>query len=386
MKLTLEKNILLDVLQKVQSIVALRTTLPILSNVLLEAYNGKLKLTTTDLEVSLQTSIDVEIIEEGSTTLPARRFFSICRDLPSHQIEFSIEDEKEEIIIKSGSFEGKLGGLPKSDFPEIPEFKNDFSYTLNQSILKSLLQKTSYAASNDESRPILNGSLMSFKNDKLTVVCTDGRRLALAEQDIEIDESSDIDVVIPSKTVNELIKSLGNTSKNTLEDNKSGITNNVEMEKSDEDVNIRMSTSQIAFEFGNILIMSKLIDGIYPNYQQVIPKQCEERLVVDREILFDAVRRVSLMLNDQAAAVTLEIKENKIDLLTSSIDVGNASESIPVKYNGKEVNIAFNPGYLTAPLKHLDSDEIYFEFSDENSPGLIKSNIPFLYVIMPMRI
>ena len=128
MKLTVEKNILLDVLQKVQSIVALRTTLPILSNVLLEATNGKLKLTTTDLEVSLQTSIDVEVIEEGSTTLPARRFFSICRDLPSHQIDLSMNNEKEEIIIKSGSFEGKLGGLPKGDFPEIPEFKNSTRY------------------------------------------------------------------------------------------------------------------------------------------------------------------------------------------------------------------------------------------------------------------
>ena len=364
MKLTVEKNILLDVLQKVQSIVALRTTLPILSNVLLEATDGKLKLTTTDLEVSLQTSIDVEVIEEGSTTLPARRFFSICRDLPSHQIDLSMNNEKEEIIIKSGSFEGKLGGLPKGDFPEIPEFKNDFNYLLDQSVLKSLLQKTSYAASNDESRPILNGSLLSFKDEKITVVCTDGRRLALAEQDIEVEENSDLDVVIPSKTISELIKSLGNEG----------------------NVNIRMSSSQIAFEFDNILIMSKLIDGIYPNYQQVIPKQCEERLAVDREILQNAVRRVSLILNDQAASVTLEIKENKIDLITSSPDVGHASESIPIKYSGKDVNIAFNPGYLIAPLKHLDSDEIYLEFSDENSPGLIKSNIPFLYVIMPMRI
>ena len=205
---------------------------------------------------------------------------------------------------------------------------------------------------------------MSFKEKKITVVCTDGRRLALAEQDIEIEEGNEIDVVIPIKTVSELIKSLG----------------------SDGDIIVKMSSSQIAFEFDNILIISKLIDGIYPNYEQVIPKQCEERLAVDREILQDAVRRVSLILNDQAASVRLEIKENKIDLITSSPEVGNATESIPIKYSGKDVDIAFNPGYLTAPLKHLDSDEIYIEFSDENSPGLIKSNIPFLYVIMPMRI
>ena len=364
MKLSVEKDQLLEVLQKVQSIVALRTTLPILSNVLLEACNGELKFTTTDMEVSLQTSIKVDVDEEGSTTLPARRFFSICRDLPSHQIELSKDNDNEEVVIKSGSFEGKLGGLSKDDFPEIPEFKKEYNYSISQSILKSLFQKTSYAASNDESRPILNGSLMSIKDKKITVVCTDGRRLALAEQDIEIEEGNEIDVVIPIKTVSELIKSLG----------------------SDGDIIIKMSSSQIAFEFDNILIISKLIDGIYPNYEQVIPKQCEERLAVDREILQNAVRRVSLILNDQAASVRLEIKENKIDLITSSPEVGNATESIPIKYSGKDGDIAFNPGYLIAPLKHLDSDEIYIEFSDENSPGLIKSNIPFLYVIMPMRI
>ena len=364
MKLSVDKEQLLEVLQKVQSIVTLRTTLPILSNVLIEASGGKLKFTTTDMEVSLQTSISVDIVEEGSTTLPARRFFSICRDLPSHQVELSMNGDNEEVLIKSGSFEGKLGGLPQADFPEIPEFKKENNYLISQSILKSLLQKTSYAASNDESRPILNGSLMSFKNNKITIVSTDGRRLALAEQDIEIEEGHEVDVVIPSKTIAELIKSLG----------------------IDGDINIRMSSSQIAFEFDNILIMSKLIDGIYPNYEQVIPKQSEERLAVDREILQNAVRRVSLILNDQAASVRLEIKENKIDLITSSPEVGNASESIPIKYTGKDVNIAFNPAYLIAPLKHLDSDEIFIEFSDENSPGLIKSNIPFLYVIMPMRI
>jgi len=129
MKLSVEKDQLLEVLQKVQSIVALRTTLPILSNVLLEASNGELKFTTTDMEVSLQTSIKVDVDEEGSTTLPARRFFSICRDLPSHQIELSKDSDNEEVVIKSGSFEGKLGGLPKDDFPEIPEFKKEYNYS-----------------------------------------------------------------------------------------------------------------------------------------------------------------------------------------------------------------------------------------------------------------
>ena len=367
MKLTIDKNQLLETLQKVQSIVGQRTTLPILSNVMLEALNGKLTLTTTDMEVSLQTSIEADIAKEGTTTLPARRFFSICRDLPSHQVELFLEEgenNSEIVTITSGSFKGKLGGLSKNDFPPMPVFEENCSYMLGQGILKETLQKTSYASSTDESRAILNGSLMSFKDGKLITVCTDGRRLALVEQDIDMPEEAEIDVVVPTKTVNELIKSLD------LEG----------------DVKIRMSTTQISFEFGNILIISKLIDGTYPNYRQVIPSQCEERIGVERELLQSAVRRVSLMLDDQASAVRLDISENRIELVTSTPEVGTATESIPVKYNGKEISIAFNPSYLIAPLKHLESDEVFIELSDETSPGVIKSNIPFLYVIMPIRV
>ncbi|HBO87377.1 MAG TPA: DNA polymerase III subunit beta [Verrucomicrobia bacterium] len=367
MKLTIDKNQLLETLQKVQSIVGQRTTLPILSNVMLEAHKGKLICTTTDMEVSLRTSIEADIEEEGSTTLPARRFFSICRDLPSHQVELSLEsgkDSSEVVTIISGSFKGELGGLSKNDFPPMPVFEESFSYTLGQGILKDTLQKTSYAASSDESRAILNGSLMSFRDGKLITVCTDGRRLALVEQDIEMPEEAQIDVVVPTKTVNELIKSLG----------------------VEEDVEIRMSSTQISFEFGNILIISKLIDGTYPNYKQVIPSQCEERISVERELLQSAVRRVSLMLDDQAAAVRLDISENRIELTTSTPEIGTATESIPVKYSGKTISIAFNPTYLVAPLKHLESDEVFIELSDETSPGVIKSNIPFLYVIMPIRV
>ena len=365
MKLKIEKDQLLETLQKVQSIVGQRTTLPILSNVLLEAKKDKLIFTTTDMEVTLCTSIDADIQKEGETTLPARRFFSICRDLPGHQVELTLDNENdgEVVTIISGSFKGKLSGLSKDDFPPIPQFQESFSYTIDQSVLKELLQKTFYAASTDESRPILNGLLMSFKDDKLTVVATDGRRLALIEQDIDIPEAGELDVVIPIKTSSELIKSL----------------------KIEGETKIKMSSTQIAFEFDNILIISKLIDGTYPNYKQVIPSQCEERVSIDREILQSAVRRVSLMLDDQSSAVQMDILENKIELSTSTPEIGNANEIIPVKYSGKEITISFNPSFLIAPLKHLESDEIFIELSDGASPGVIKSNIPFLYVLMPIR-
>ena len=363
MKFSIEKDQIMEALQKVQSIVGQRTTLPILSNVLLEADHGKLTLTTTDQEVSVRTSLDADISESGATTLPARRFFSICRELPSHQIDITI-NSGDVAEITSGSANFKLEGLSKDDFPPMPSFEESFSYELQQGTFKDILQKTSYAASTDESRAILNGSLMAFRDNKLTVVCTDGRRLALVEQEIDIPDDAELDIVVPTKTVSELIKTLG-----------------------DEGVaSIKTSATQVAFEFGNIFIISKLIDGTYPNYRQVIPSQCEERIAIDRETLHDAVRRVSLMLDDQASSVKVQITENRINLLTSSPEVGEAHESIPVKYSGKDITIAFNPAFMIAPLKHLDSDEVFLELSDDLSPGVIKSNVPFLYVIMPIRV
>jgi DNA polymerase-3 subunit beta len=337
--------------------------LPILSNVLLEAEDGRLTLTTTDMEVSVCTSIEADIQRDGATTLPARRFFSICRDLPNHQVEISVSnDDVAEIL--SGSYNCKLEGLSRDDFPPMPTFEESSSYKLREGTFRDILQKTAYAASTDESRAILNGSLMAFRDNKLTVVCTDGRRLALVEQEIEMPESADLDIVVPTKTVNELIK--------TLDEDGEAI--------------IKTSATQVAFEFGNIFIISKLIDGTYPNYRQVIPSQCEERIAVDREMLQSAVRRVSLMLDDQSASVKIKITENRMELITSSPEVGESHESVPVKYSGKDMTIAFNPGFLMAPLKHLDNDEIFLELSDELSPGVIKTNVPFLYVIMPIRV
>jgi len=363
MKFSIEKDQILEALQKVQSIVGQRTTLPILSNVLLEAGSGKLTLTTTDMEVSVRTSIEADIDEEGATTLPARRFFSICRDLPSHQVDIGVSNSDVATIL-SGSYSCKLEGLSREDFPPMPTFEESFSHTLREGTLKDILQKTSYAASTDESRAILNGSLMAFRDNKLTTVCTDGRRLALVEQEIDIPADAEVDIVVPTKTVNELIKTLGE----------------------DGDASIKTSSTQVAFEFGNIFIISKLIDGTYPNYRQVIPSQCEERIAIDREMLQNAVRRVSLMLDDQASSVKIQITENRMELLTSSPEIGESRESVPIKYSGKDITIAFNPAFLMAPLKHLDSDEIYLELSDELSPGVIKTNVPFLYVIMPIRV
>lgn len=363
MKFVIEKDILLEALQKVQSIVGQRSTLPILSNVLLKAEGDTVSLTTTDMEVCVKTGASADIREPGGTTLPARRFFSICRELPSGQIEIEV-DAKDVATIRCGPSFFKLVGLPEDDFPPLPVFEEQSVYTIDQDVFKEMLQKVVYATSTDETRYILNGALLDFKDEKLTVVATDGRRLALVEQEVEFSDEAQAGLVVPSKTLNELIKTLGDQ----------GL------------LRIRTSGTQVAFDFDNILILSKLIEGTFPNFQQVIPSQCEERIAIDRETMLTAVRRVALLTDDQTASIRLTFGKNKLELVTVSAEIGEARETIPVKYEGKEMSIAFNPGFLMAPLRHLDSDEIFFELSDELSPGVIKTSVPFLYVLMPIRV
>ncbi|MBU0678773.1 MAG: DNA polymerase III subunit beta [Verrucomicrobia bacterium] len=362
MKFTVNKELILEALQKVQAIVNPRTTLPILSNVLFQSDGKKLTLSATDLEVSVRTSIDAKVDKAGGTTLPARRLLSIVRELPSAEIEVDT-DEKDIASIKCGPSFFKLVGISEDEFPPPPKFEGGKSYKMEQGVFKEMLQKTGYAASTDETRYILNGVLLSFQGEKLIVVATDGRRLALVEQEVEFPKKSEGDLVVPSKTVNELIRTLGDEGELT----------------------IQATENQVAFEFDDILIISKLIEGTFPNFRQVIPAQCEERVTIEREILFTALKRAALLTNDQSNSVKLLFTSNKLQIVTETPDVGESKETIPVKFSGKDVSVAFNPEFMMDPLKCLQSDEIHIEMTDELSPGVIKADVPFLYVLMPMR-
>jgi DNA polymerase-3 subunit beta len=363
MKFKVDKNVILDNLQKVLSIINPRTTLPVLSNVLLQAEDGRVSISATDLEVSVRTSFEADIQEEGATTLPAKRVSSIFRELPAREVEVEV-DEKDMAALQCGPSFFKVVGISEEDFPPLPHFEGGHSYTLQQNVFKEMLQKTYYAASDDETRAILNGVLMNFQDEKLVVVATDGRRLALVEQEVEFPKDAEGRMVIPSKTVNELMKTL----------------------QEEGAVKIQATENQAAFEFDSMLIVSKLIEGTYPNFRQVIPSQCEERIPIERENLHTAVKRVALMASDQTSTVQLHFMENRLEITTENPDIGEARETIPVKYAGKEISVSFNPEYLMAPLRFLQSDEVFFELTDELSPGVLKSNVPFLYVLMPMRI
>lgn len=363
MKIKVTKASFLDGLQRVQNVVSARSTLPILSNVLLTTDKGKLWLSTTDIEVSVRCGIDAEIQKEGESTLPVRRLASIIRELPDTTIEIDIA-ENDIATIKCDSSFFKIIGLSEEQFPRVLKPDSKYCHHLNQGIVKEMLHKTSYAASTDETRHILNGVHMSFKGNKLIIVATDGRRLALVEYEVEFPKEAEIDVVLPTKAVIELLHTL----------------------KDDGDLKVYAEENRITFEFDDMSITSKLIEGTYPNFRQVIPAQCEERITIERESLLTALKRVSLLTTEKSNATKLIFAENKLVISTNTPDVGEAQETIPIKYSGKEITVAFNPEYVMDPLRNLSNDEIFIELIDNLSPGVIKCDIPFLYVLMPMRI
>jgi len=363
MKFSVSKEKLLGGLQTVQNVVSTRTTLPILSNVLLQAEEGLLRFTTTDLDVGIRVEVEAAVERTGATTLPARRLATIARELPANEILAEV-DGKNIASIRSGPSFFKMYGLPEAEFPPLPTFADAKTFTIRQSELRDGLKKTTYAISTDETRYVLNGVLFSFNENKLTLVATDGRRLALVDIELEFPRSHEVEIIVPTKAVQELQRLLGEEG----------------------EVRLSVGENQIAFELNGTLLVSKLIEGNYPNYRQVIPAETKERVTLERELFYNAVHRVSLLASDKSNSVKLMFSNNNLAIAANTPDVGEAHESIAIPYKGREFAIAFNPEFLMAPLKNLTEDEIFLDLIDEMSPGVIKIPSPFLYVLMPMRI
>ncbi len=363
MKFTATKESLLDGLQRTQNVVSTRATLPVLSNVLLETTESGLLLTTTDMEVSIRCTVPAQVERPGATTLPARKLSAIIRELPSSEIQIET-DSKNITSIRCGSSFFKIYGLPKEEFPAFPSPADAKEFRLKQAELKDGLKKTSYGISIDETRYVLNGILFSFKENKLTLVATDGRRLALFENDIEFPKSHESEIIVPTKAIQELERLLSEAG----------------------DVLILAGDNLVSFELNGSLLVSKRVEGNYPNYRQVIPGDAKERITLEREAFLSCVHRVALLSTDKTSSVRLSFSKNNIDVSANTPEVGEAKESIAVVYRGPDFSIAFNPEFLMDPLKNLPDDEVYLELIDEMSPGVLKIKTPFLYVLMPMRV
>ncbi len=368
MNLTITKEQIIAGLQAVQNVVSTRTTLPILSNVLLRAENGRVEFTATDLDVSVTCSVEAKVGKAGATTVPVKKLFGIVRELNGGEIDIET-DEKNVTSIRSGSSFFKIHGLGADEFPPLPKFKDDKKVGLTQDTIRAMLKKTSFAVSTDESRYVLNGIFISLKDGKMTLVATDGRRLALVDEEVELSEKSTGEFIVPAKAVNELNRLLQDKG----------------------DVELKFGENQASFALKDdkgfsVLLITKLIEGNYPNYRQVIPGEAKERIPINREELLQALRRAEIMTSEKANSVKMTFGKNQLAITANSPEVGEARETLAVNYKGKEMAIAFNPRYLIDPLAALGEDEVFIELIDELSPGVLKINGPFLYVVMPMRL
>ncbi len=367
MNLTITKEQIIAGLQAVQNVVSTRTTLPILSNVLLHAEGGHLEITATDLDVTVACKVEAKVTKPGATTLPVKKFFGIVREL-NGEIDIEVDD-KNVASIRSGSSFFKFHGLGADEFPPLPKFKDDKKVALSQDTIRAMLKKTSFAVSTDESRYVLNGIFISLKEGKMTFVATDGRRLALVDEEVDISEKSSGEFIVPAKAVNELTRLLQDKG----------------------EVELKFGENQASFALKNengfsVLVITKLIEGNYPNYRQVIPGEAKERIAIGREEFQSALRRAEIMTSEKANSVKLAFGKNNLTITANSPEVGEARETIAINYKGKELAIAFNPRYLIDPLAALTEDEVFIELIDELSPGVVKINGPFLYVVMPMRL
>ncbi len=368
MNLTITKEQIINGLQAVQNVVSNRTTLPILSNVLLRAENDRLELTATDLDVTVVCGVEAKVKKAGASTVPVKKLFGIVRELANSEIELEVDD-KNTCSVRSGASYYKINGLSADEFPPLPKFKEDKKVNFSQETVRGMLKKTKFSISTDESRYVLNGIFFSLKDQKMTMVATDGRRLALVDEEVEVSEKSQGEFIVPAKAVGELDRLL--------------------QEKGD--VEIRYAENQASFNLkdekgSSILIITKLIEGNYPNYRQVIPNEVKERVSLIREEFLHALRRAEIMTSEKSNSVKLTFGKNNLAITANSPEVGEARESLAINYKGKEMAIAFNPKYLIDPLNALTNDEVFIELIDELSPGVLKINGPFLYVVMPMRL
>ncbi|MDD5436192.1 MAG: DNA polymerase III subunit beta [Candidatus Omnitrophica bacterium] len=364
MKFNTTKEVLLKGIQGVQSAINTKSTLPILSNILIEATENNLILTTTDLDIGITSKIDIKPQVTGAITVPAKKFSDIIKELPENE-PISISVKKNNLVnIECGKSTFKIMGLPKEEFPQLPEFKDKDFLTLPQKKLKTMLRLTGFAISHDESRYVLNGVLFVIKPTHIRLVATDGRRLAMIEEKMQLPKTLERKFIIPTKAVNELDKSLGDEG----------------------DVKIFLNDNQIFFDMGKIRIISRLVEGEFPNYEQVIPKETKDKLITPKEGFLSAVKRAALFTNQDSAAIKLDLAKDKIVISKSTPYLGEARVEVDAEYKGKEISLGFNPDYLVDLLKNIDEEKIAFEVTDPEKPGVVRIGTEYIYVVLPMQI
>tara|TARA_B100000579_G_C22807524_1_gene843330 strand:- start:486 stop:1601 length:1116 start_codon:yes stop_codon:yes gene_type:complete len=371
MKFIVTKPVIFKTLSHLQSIVNKKNTLPILSNILIEADKNTLTLSSTDMDISIKETINCDVVEAGSTTLNAQIMFDIIKKLPeTSEVEFISNDSKI-LTIRSNVSKFSLSCLPKDDFPIIQTDSKGKRLVVKSQVLFNLINKTKFAISNEETRYFLNGLYFNVSSKEevsiLTFVGTDGHRLATSTSNTNKFNNEVPGVIIPKKTINELSKLLS--------------------EYNDE-IEIDISTNKIIFYIENLVLISKLIDGNFPDYTRVIPNNNNNELLVNRLNLLSAVDRVSTIANEKSPSIKFKVYKNLINLSSINNENSTATEDINAEYTGNEIEIGFNSNYIMDMLNNLEGEDIIISFNDNSTPIIAKekSGDQTIYVLMPMRV
>ena len=371
MELTVSKADLQKELQLCQGVVEKRSTIPILSNVLLKTSADRLEIAATDLDVTLQTSCAAKVKTEGGVTLDARRLFDIVRALPDEDVKFTL-GENFSIQLESGTAKFRLLGLPAEDYPTMPKVSVKEAHEIELSDLKMMVEKVIFAITHEETRFQLNGALLKVLGDKMEMVATDGHRMALVNvPHANGAAGADLTMLIPRKALHELLR----------------------LEAGGEE-KLRFGTSEnhMFFEVGSRRLMAIMIDVNFPNYMEVIARDNDRRVAVDRERLLATIRRISLVANERTRAIRFDFSAGKLTVSSTNPELGDARETVAVEYSGQPFYVGLNAAYVTDFLAAIDTQTVTFDLKDENSqcigrPEEVEGlSYEYLYVVMPMRI
>jgi DNA polymerase-3 subunit beta len=369
MKFSISKSKIFSTVQDVLNVVPTRTTLPVLSNMLLEVTDSKLKLAATDLDISMITTIPISATRKGSITISAKTFADILRELPESEIEINVTENRMELKVERGTY--KISGIPSDEFPKLPTANLAKQIKIPGGDLAKMIRKTVFAVSTDETRPALNGVLWQTSSKSMQMVATDGHRLAKMSQKNNKLKGLHEDIIIPPKVLNLLVKLLGDEEK---------------------EIGVIFGENNIIFNLGDSILASRLIEGPYPNFEQVIPKDNDKKLVVNKELLESTVRRVSILANTLTHQIKLSFKKDTLELSSANFDLGGeAKETISCDYTSEPLDIGYNASYVLDVLKQIDGDEVIFELGTPVSAGMIyssekKEGEDCLYLLMPLRL
>jgi DNA polymerase-3 subunit beta len=367
MELVVRKNDLLRELQLFQGIVERKNTIPILANVLVDAKGDEVQLLATDLEVALRSRCAASVSKGGSLTLPAKKLYEIVRALPETDVR--IQEDRNGVKIAADRFESRMQTLPKEDFPALPDGSSGKAIDLPRVAIREMVAKTQFAITGEDTRFFLNGAKFVLTPNSLTLVATDGHRLALVDVQHKVGVTEEMGVILPKKTLLELGKLVA---------------------EGDGDFTFSRGENHLFFDIGGRVLISRMIDGQFPAYERVIPKGNDKVIEFDRDRLTSAVKRVALLSNERSRAVKFEITKGKVEVTSSSSEFGEAREQLPVEYADTAITISFNAQYVLDFLSVVETEVVSLSLKDDVSQAVMKpvgaEGYDYTYVIMPMRI